>query len=42
VADELGALTAREMARLIRRKVLSPVEVVRGALEFLREILALP
>jgi aspartyl-tRNA(Asn)/glutamyl-tRNA(Gln) amidotransferase subunit A len=33
VADELNALTARETARLIRRKELSPVEIVRGALD---------
>ncbi len=33
MADEFGALSARETARLIRRKDLSPVEVVRGALD---------
>jgi aspartyl-tRNA(Asn)/glutamyl-tRNA(Gln) amidotransferase subunit A len=33
VADEFGALTARETARLIGRKELSPVEIVRGALD---------
>jgi aspartyl-tRNA(Asn)/glutamyl-tRNA(Gln) amidotransferase subunit A len=33
VADEFGAPTARETARLIGRKELSPVEVVRGALD---------
>ncbi len=33
MADELGALTARETVRLIGLKALSPVEVVRGALD---------
>ncbi len=33
MAGEFGALTARETARLIGRKELSPVEVVRGALD---------
>jgi aspartyl-tRNA(Asn)/glutamyl-tRNA(Gln) amidotransferase subunit A len=33
VAGEFGALSARETARLIRRKELSPVEVVLGALD---------
>ena len=33
MAGEFGALSARETARLIRRKELSPVEIVRGALD---------
>ena len=33
MAGEFGALTGRETARLIARKELSPVEIVRGALD---------